>query len=104
MILVTGSTGTVGREVVRQLAAEGLPVRALVHTPGRAADLAGPRVEIVAADLEKPQTLDRAFAGVERVFLVSPAAPGMRRDTARRPGVSAANRTVCRPRRRRISA
>jgi uncharacterized protein YbjT (DUF2867 family) len=93
MILVTGSTGTVGREVVRQLAAEGLPVRALVHTPGREGDLAGPRVEFVAADLEKPQTLDRAFAGVERVFLVSPAAPGLPEreghaiDAARRAGV-----------------
>jgi len=92
MILVTGATGTVGREVVRQLAAEGLPVRALVHNPDRAGELTGPRIEVVAADLEKPQTLDRAFEGVERVFLVSPAAEGLPEreghaiDAARRAG------------------
>ena len=37
MILVTGATGTVGGELARTLAARGLPVRALVRDPGRAA-------------------------------------------------------------------
>lgn len=93
MFLVTGASGTVGREVVRQLAAEDLPVRALVRALDRAGDLAGPRVELAAGDLEKPQTLDRALAGVDRVFLLSPAAPGLPEreghaiDAARRAGV-----------------
>jgi uncharacterized protein YbjT (DUF2867 family) len=93
MFLVTGASGTVGREVVRQLAAEGLPLRALVRALDRAGDLAGPGVELVAGDLEKPQTLDRALAGVDRVFLLSPAAPGLPEreghaiDAARRAGV-----------------
>lgn len=35
MILVTGTSGLVGSEVVRQLAAQRVPVRALVREPGR---------------------------------------------------------------------
>ena len=96
MILVTGATGNVGREVVRQLAAEGLPVRALVHSPERSAELAAPGVEIAVGDLEKPQTLDSALSGVDRLFLVSPPDPklpereGNAIDAARRAGVRCA--------------
>jgi uncharacterized protein YbjT (DUF2867 family) len=93
MILVTGATGKVGREVVRQLAAEGFPVRALVRSAERADDLAGPGVELSVGDLEKPQTLDRAMAGVLRMYLASRAEPqlpereGNAVDAARRAGV-----------------
>ena len=75
MILVTGATGKVGREVVRQLAAAGAPTRALVRDPTRASHLRIPGVEIAVADLAKPETLPSVFAGVERVFLLTPAAP-----------------------------
>jgi len=75
MILVTGATGRVGREVVRQLAASKLPVRALVRSVERAGDLAGPGVELAVGDLEDPASLDRALAGVKSVFLASRAEP-----------------------------
>lgn len=75
MILVTGATGKVGQEVVRQLAAAGVPARALVRDPARASHLRIPGVDIVVGDLGRPETLEAAFAGVERVFLLSPAAP-----------------------------
>ena len=75
MILVTGATGKVGREVVRQLAAESVPVRAFVRDPARASNLRLPGVDVVVGDLARPDTLDRALSGVDRVFLASPADP-----------------------------
>jgi uncharacterized protein YbjT (DUF2867 family) len=75
VILVTGATGKVGQEVVRQLAAAGVPARALVRDPARASHLRIPGIDIVVGNLGRPETLEAAFAGVERVFLLSPAAP-----------------------------
>lgn len=69
-ILVTGATGTIGSEVVKQLVKGGHRVRALVRDPARAAGL-GDAVEIVVADLSRPETLPAAFAGVDSVFVAS---------------------------------
>lgn len=69
-ILVTGATGTVGTQVVRQLVAAGERVRALVRDPAKAAKLGSP-VEIAVADLSMPQTLGPAFAGARKAFVVS---------------------------------
>jgi uncharacterized protein YbjT (DUF2867 family) len=67
-ILIIGATGTVGRQVVSQLSAAHVPVRALVRNPD-AADLP-PQVEIVRGDLTAPATLDPALKDVDAVFLV----------------------------------
>ncbi|GAA3177651.1 NAD(P)H-binding protein [Nonomuraea roseoviolacea] len=74
MILVTGATGNVGRELVRELAATGAPFRVLVRDPARAATLPTPpgRAERVVADLDDPATLTPAFAGADRLFLLTP--------------------------------
>ena len=69
-ILVTGATGTIGSEVVKQLIEGGHRVRALVRDPAKAAGL-GDSVEIVVADLSKPETLPPAFAGVDTAFVAS---------------------------------
>jgi (4-alkanoyl-5-oxo-2,5-dihydrofuran-3-yl)methyl phosphate reductase len=69
MILVAGATGTVGREVVAQLLAAGERVRAMTRDPSRAKLDA--KVEVVAADLDQPETLEKALAGVDRVFALS---------------------------------
>ncbi|MEV0402504.1 NAD(P)H-binding protein [Actinoallomurus sp. NPDC050550] len=71
MILVTGATGNVGRELVRELAAIDAEFRILVRDPARAAALPG-RAERVVADLDDPATLTSAFAGVDRLFLLTP--------------------------------
>lgn len=76
MYLVIGGTGTIGREVMRLLSARGERVRALVRDPFKASALAGPRVELVQADLSRPDTLPAAFDGASRVFLVTPPGPG----------------------------
>lgn len=70
LILVTGTTGTVGSEVVRQLIDSGQRVRALVRDRAKAARL-GDAVDVVVADLSKPETLDAAFAGVDKAFVAS---------------------------------
>ena len=72
MILVTGATGDIGGDVVRQLVAAGESVRALARDPARAAKL-GPAVEVTRGDLLQPDTLAAAFAGVTKLFLMAHA-------------------------------
>ena len=76
MILVVGATGQVGREVVRQLATAGASLRALVRDPSRASHIRLPGVDVVVGDLARPETLEPALTGVDRVFLATPADPG----------------------------
>lgn len=69
MILVTGSTGNVGGEVVRALIEAGHQVRALVRRPQQS--MLPPGVEEVVGDLNRPETLAAALVGVRGVFLLS---------------------------------
>ncbi len=73
-ILVTGATGTVGREVARLLGARGLPVRAALRDPGRADDAMPAGVAPVPFDFGRPETYDLALRGVEALFLMRPPA------------------------------
>jgi uncharacterized protein YbjT (DUF2867 family) len=66
VILVTGATGTVGREVVAQLLVVGAKVRALTRNPSGAQ--LDRQVELVAGDLNQPETIAKAVEGVERIF------------------------------------
>jgi uncharacterized protein YbjT (DUF2867 family) len=68
MILVTGATGNVGSELVSALAAAGQRVRALVRDPRRATLPAG--AEAVVGDLNRPESMTDALAGVSAVFLL----------------------------------
>lgn len=68
VIIVTGATGKIGRELVRQLADRGEAVRALARHAGRG-DVPG--VEWVGADLAQREHLVSVFAGVERLFLLT---------------------------------
>jgi dihydroflavonol-4-reductase len=69
--LVTGGTGFVGANVVRELLAEGATVRVLARPGGERRALAGLSVEIVEGDLLDPGSLRRAVGGVETVFHVA---------------------------------
>jgi uncharacterized protein YbjT (DUF2867 family) len=70
MILVTGATGTVGSEVVKQLVAAGERPRAFVRDSAKGQRL-GPQVEQVVGDLDRPETIVAALADVDRLFLVT---------------------------------
>jgi uncharacterized protein YbjT (DUF2867 family) len=69
-IMVLGATGTVGGHVVHRLAEAGLRPLALVRS-GRDQHLSGDGIERVSADLDRPETIDAALAGVDRVFLLT---------------------------------
>lgn len=71
MILITGATGTNGRELAQALAKKGVPIRALVRNKIKAASLQQANLTLVEGDLDKPETLDAALQGVERAFLLS---------------------------------
>ena len=70
-VLVTGATGTVGREVVPRLAVAGLRVRAGARHPEMLA-LPEDYVDTIAMDLRNPADLDRALEEVEKIFYLSP--------------------------------
>ena len=69
-VMVVGATGTVGREVVRRLGEAGARPLALVHDGG-SGTIPGDRADRVSADLDRPETLDAALDGVDRLFLLT---------------------------------
>ena len=70
MILVTGATGNVGRELVHVLLYVVAKIRILVRDPARAASLPAAAHRVVG-DLDQPSTLEPAFAGVRKLFLLT---------------------------------
>ncbi len=70
-ILVTGATGKVGSEVVKQLSASGLAVKVGAHHPDKAQYLAGENVEVVHFDYTDPSSIVAALEGVDKLFFVS---------------------------------
>ncbi|NDB95222.1 MAG: NAD-dependent epimerase/dehydratase family protein, partial [Verrucomicrobia bacterium] len=60
MIVVTGGTGFVGREICRVLTSEGLSVRVLART---APSQLPTGVEFFPADITRPESLRTAFRG-----------------------------------------
>ncbi|MGY3460478.1 uncharacterized protein YbjT (DUF2867 family) [Bradyrhizobium sp. LM3.4] len=68
-ILVTGATGTIGRNVVEQLVKRGADVRALARDPAKANLPAG--VTVVQGDLLDVDSLRSAFNGVSTLFLLN---------------------------------
>jgi uncharacterized protein YbjT (DUF2867 family) len=72
-ILVTGATGTIGRNVVEQLVKRGASVRALVRNPAKADFPKG--VDVVKGDLLDVDALRSAFSGVSTLFLLNAVVP-----------------------------
>jgi uncharacterized protein YbjT (DUF2867 family) len=70
VILVTGATGNIGRELVGVLAAAGEPVRALVRRE-EARDALPAGVEGFVGDLNRPDTVAAALEGVRGVHLLA---------------------------------
>lgn len=72
-ILVTGSTGNVGRQVVDQLVKRGASVRALVRDPSKANFPAG--VEVAQGDMLDVDSLRSAYSGISTLFLLNAVTP-----------------------------
>ncbi|KAJ4703698.1 NAD(P)-binding Rossmann-fold superfamily protein [Melia azedarach] len=69
IVLVAGATGGVGRRVVDNLRAKGLPVRILVRNEEKARKMLGPDVDLVVGDITKESTLiPEYFKGVRKVI------------------------------------
>jgi uncharacterized protein YbjT (DUF2867 family)/predicted ester cyclase len=75
MILITGATGNIGRELVMQLAQTGKPFAVMVRNAAKAQQMMGqvPGIKIVEGDVNKTLTLPKALEGIERAFLLTPS-------------------------------
>ena len=97
MIVITGASGQLGRFVIQSLLTR-LPAReivAAVRNPERVADLAAQGVQVRKADYTNLASLVAAFAGAEKVLLISSSEVGQREvqhrnviDAAKKAGVS----------------
>ena len=67
-VLITGGTGFIGIELVRELCNRGIRPRLLVRRPHRAALVSKLDVELVHGDLSSPAALSRAVEGIDTVF------------------------------------
>ena len=80
-IVITGATGQLGRLVIADLLAAGVPadgITAVARTPEKATDLVERGVRLLVADYDKPETFDGAFKAEDRVLLVSATDVGRR--------------------------
>ena len=76
-IAVTGATGQLGRLLIERLRSKvpATDIVALARTPAKAADLG---VEVREADYARPETLDKALAGIDTLMLISGSEVGQR--------------------------
>lgn len=73
MYAITGATGQLGRMVIDALL-ETVPadqIIAAVRNPARAQDLAERGLKVREADYRRPETLETAFTGVNKLLLIS---------------------------------
>jgi len=95
MILVTGATGQLGQRIVQHLAAR-LPnagagrLAVSVRDPARAVKLAARGIDVRQGNFDKPDMLPAAFAGAERLVLISTDGPKAVRIAQHRNAIEAA--------------
>jgi NAD(P)H dehydrogenase (quinone) len=97
-IVITGATGQLGRLVIADLLAAGVPaggITAVARDKGKAADLVAKGLRLHIADYDRPGTFDGAFRPEDRVLLISGTDLGKRTaqhaaviDAARAAGVA----------------
>jgi NAD(P)H dehydrogenase (quinone) len=91
-ILVTGASGSFGRQVT-ELLLQKVPASELIlvtRKPSALAPAAARGVQVRAADFDKPESLARAFSGAEKMLLISTVAVGPRRQRQHRAAIEAA--------------
>lgn len=71
-ILITGTTGNVGTQLVKKLVASNVPFKALMRNSDSSDLLKSlPQAEIVTGDLADGSTLSNALQGIEKAFLLT---------------------------------
>jgi NAD(P)H dehydrogenase (quinone) len=93
MIVVTGASGQLGRLVIESLLRK-IPaseIVAAVRNPDRAKDMAVRGVQVRQADYDRPDTLEKAFQGADKLLLISSSEVG-RRVPQHRAAIEAAKR------------
>ena len=83
MILVTGATGTIGRELVRLLSAGKTPFRALVRSVGKAQSIREAGGDAVVGDFADAGAVESALRGVRKLFLLTNSLPNQPETEAR---------------------
>jgi uncharacterized protein YbjT (DUF2867 family) len=93
-IVVTGANGGLGSEVVRQLLslAPASNIGVSVRDPDRARSFAERGVRVRFGDFDHPASLDAAFAGAQRVLVISTLADNDTRFAQQRNAIDAARR------------
>ena len=77
-ILVTGASGNIGSEVVRQLLSNApeVSIKAAVHSSQNVKKVkSDTRVKVIQIDYNEPETLREALNGVDKLFLLTPDVP-----------------------------
>jgi len=75
MILVTGASGNIGTELLRELSKRGEKFRAAYTSKEKAEKARTAAVDPVVVDFARPESLASALAGVDRLFLLSANPP-----------------------------
>ncbi|MFA6073519.1 MAG: NmrA family NAD(P)-binding protein [Candidatus Woesearchaeota archaeon] len=72
LILVTGATGTIGKEAVKQLILAKARVRAGIYNNNEVNNIDVAGVEFVEFDFHNLDSMNSALTGVDKVFLITP--------------------------------
>ncbi|WP_417584187.1 SDR family oxidoreductase [Nitrincola sp.] len=97
MILITGASGQLGRQVI-ELLLQSLPAEQIVagvRTPESVSDLQSRGVQVRQMDYTQPESLDLALTGIQQLLLISSSEVGQRTnqhrnviDAAKKAGVT----------------
>ena len=77
-ILVTGATGNIGSEVVKELLSDApdVSIKAAVHSSQNVKKVkSDARVKVIQIDYKEPETVREALNGVDKLFLLTPDVP-----------------------------
>jgi NAD(P)H dehydrogenase (quinone) len=80
MYVITGASGQLGRLVIDELmrSVPASELVAAVRSPEKVDDLAQRGIQVRLADYNRPDTLDTAFSGTDKVLLISSSEVGQR--------------------------
>ncbi|MBI9047699.1 MAG: SDR family oxidoreductase [Anaerolineaceae bacterium] len=80
MIVITGASGQLGRLVITELlkSVSATEIVAAVRSPETVEDISSLGVQVRQANYDQPNTLDTAFAGADKLLLISSSEVGKR--------------------------